>query len=709
MRLHPLAFALALALAPDARAAGPDAAAATAPEVSASAATDTEAESAADDAETLGTIQVTATRRAESTLEVPVAVTVVGKDELRKLGPQTVMDVLHGEPGTFVQQTTPGQAVIIVRGLKGSEVLHLVDGFRLNNAIFRNAPNQYVALVDGQMLERVEVVRGPMSALYGGDAMGGVVQLLSLDPRFSGADWQHQAGVRAQYASADQSLLTRVDGAVGNETLVLSGGLTYQNVDDLRVGGGDRLPFTDYISHGGNAKLVWLPAEGHELMFQAQLLEQPKTPRYDELVPGFGQTAPTSSVFLFEPQERALLHARWKLDLSTPLFDRAEFHLGRQRIRDDRRTRDFGSLNEDRERNTVDTDGFTAKAELSWSDAHYLTYGLEYYRDEVASARERRQIRSGALSARPARFPDGSSQDQLGLFATDDWQISDRVDLIYGLRYSRVQSELPPVINGTGVDLDDDDVSGNVGINYALDEGVHLVANAGRAFRAPNVFDLGTFGDRPGNRFNIPNAELKPETVVSFDGGVKFDRGAFSGELIAWRSNYDDKITSVLTGETTSSGRLVTQSRNATELDLWGLEAGLEWRPSDALRVYGTATYTRGDERFDGDEYAADRIPPLFGKLGAAWNWREDVQLEAYAFYAAQQDRLSPRDLVDPRIDPEGTAGWTTINARIGWQPTDALGVTVRLENLGDRRYREHGSGLDEPGRSVIAIADWRW
>lgn len=657
----------------------------------------------------LDEIQVTATRRAEATLEVPVAVTVVGRDEMRALGAQTVMDALHGEPGTFVQQTTPGQAVVIVRGLKGSEVLHLVDGFRLNNAIFRNAPNQYVALVDSQMLERIEVVRGPMSTLYGGDAMGGVVQLLSWDPRFEGGDWQRESGVRAQYASADRSLLTRVEGAVGNDILVLSGGLTYQNTNTLRVGSGESVPFTDFIARGGDAKAVWTPASGHEVLLQAQHYEQPKTPRVDELVPGFGQARPNSSTFLFTPQVRTFQHARWRIDVSTPLFDRAEVHLGHQRIRDDRRARDFGSLNEDRERNTADTDGVTFKAERSLSENHYLTYGVEWYRDEVASFRDRLQIRSGAVSARPSRFPDGSTQRQLGVFVADDWHVTDALDLVFGLRWSRVESDLPPTVNGIGTAVEDDDLSGNVGVNFALSDGLRLVANAGRGFRAPNVFDLGTFGDRPGNRFNIPNPDLKPETVFTVDAGVKFDHGAWSGELIAWRSSYEDKITSVLTGEVLPNGRLVTQSRNATELDLSGFEAGLEWRPSESARLFASATGTRGDERLAGDEYPADRIPPLFGKVGASWRWREDVELEAYAFYAAEQDRLSPRDLIDPRINPAGTPGWTTINARVGWQPTEALGVTLRLENLGDRRYREHGSGLDEPGRSAIAVVDWRF
>ncbi|HVF35546.1 MAG TPA: TonB-dependent receptor plug domain-containing protein, partial [Candidatus Saccharimonadia bacterium] len=146
--------------------------------------------------ETLEEVQVTATRRAESTSDVPAATTIVNAERIREAAAQTAMDLLHGETGTFVQQTTPGQAVIIVRGLKGSEVLHLVDGFRLNNAFFRNAPNQYIALVDGQMLDRIEVVRGPASALYGGDAMGGVVQMFSPEPRFEDGDWSAYGRLR---------------------------------------------------------------------------------------------------------------------------------------------------------------------------------------------------------------------------------------------------------------------------------------------------------------------------------------------------------------------------------------------------------------------------------------------------------------------------------------------------------------------------------
>jgi outer membrane cobalamin receptor len=180
------------------------------------------------------------------------------------------MDALHGEVGTFVQQTTPGQGVVIVRGLKGSEVLHLVDGFRLNNAIFRNAPNQYIALVDGQSLDRIEVVRGPSSTLYGGDAMGGVVQMLTPELRYSGDRWQWNGRLRAIAASADDSLIGRAEFGGGRDGMTFSLGVTSQEVNDLRAGDGRTRPFTGFTQRSGDLRWQFEVAPGHELMLGLQ-------------------------------------------------------------------------------------------------------------------------------------------------------------------------------------------------------------------------------------------------------------------------------------------------------------------------------------------------------------------------------------------------------------------------------------------------------
>ena len=131
---------------------------------------------AADDVVQLEEQQVTASRSEAAAGEVAQAVTVVTRAQIERESPQTWTDLLRGQAGAFTQASGPGQGIVIVRGLKGSEVLHLVDGMRLNNAFFRDAPNQYLSLVDAYAVERIEVqhelVRGSIDRRHPRDEHG---------------------------------------------------------------------------------------------------------------------------------------------------------------------------------------------------------------------------------------------------------------------------------------------------------------------------------------------------------------------------------------------------------------------------------------------------------------------------------------------------------------------------------------------------------
>jgi outer membrane receptor protein involved in Fe transport len=120
------------------------------------------------------------------------------------------------------------------------------------------------------------------------------------------------------------------------------------------------------------------------------------------------------------------------------------------------------------------------------------------------------------------------------------------------------------------------------------------------------------------------------------------------------------------------------------------------------LRLFAVINYTRGEEQADiGPAFPADRIPPLNGKVGLEYFFKGDWRIEPYLLFASSQDRLSPRDVRDPRINPTGTAGWGTLNVSLDWQATSSLQLGLRLENLADKTYREHASGIDAPGRNV--------
>ncbi len=304
---------------------------------------------------------------------------------------------------------------------------------------------------------------------------------------------------------------------------------------------------------------------------------------------------------------------------------------------------------------------------------------------------------TGESTVIPGRYPDQSTMDSAAVYASNRW-VWERFSLEAGLRYSWFEIFLPASAELDATRISPTDFTGDIHFNYQLAPGVHLVSNMGRGFRPPNIFDLGTLGSRPGNRFNVPNTNLKPETVWSYDLGIKSSTGRWQTEAFVWYSDYRDKISSRLTGEVTDEGRLVVTSDNLNKAQLYGVESGLRFLASEEWALYAVVNYTRGEESDPETTVPADRLPPLNGRLGLVFQPGDRWRIEPYLDFASRQDRLSPRDETDPRINPGGTPGWGTLNLLASWQASSVLELGLRLQNIGDRNYREHGSGIDAPG-----------
>jgi outer membrane receptor protein involved in Fe transport len=668
-------------------------------------------EAVIEQARALEHIQVTATRREVTEFDVSAAISRVTRDEVKAESPDVLAEMLRGLPGTFFQQTTPGQGIPVIRGLKGSQVLHLVDGMRLNNAFFRNAPNQYLGLVDAFATERVEVMRGASGALYGADAMGGVVNILTTPVEFEGPEWRHEGNLYSSYASADAAWVVSARSAAGREGLGLSGGITLQDHSDRKTGSGATLTPTAYRSKAADLKLLAAIGGSSELMISAQVLEQPSTPRIDELVPGFGQDEPAAEQFEFMPNRRSFMHMRYRRRADAGWYEDFELHLARQVITDDRLTQDFGSPVLTTEQNESTLDGLTLQFNSTLPGGTLLTWGLEHYADGVASHRQQSSTTETPRSTDVrSRFPNGSSMDSASAYISTEWYPGDRWTIGGGLRYSAFDIRLPAAVDVPATHLEPDDFTGDLRLIYEISDSLHLVGNLGRGFRPPNIFDLGTLGARPGNRFNVANPGLKPESVWSYDLGFKSTGSRWDYEVFAFYLDYTDKITTVPTGETTPDGRTVVRSENRNQVTLYGLEAGLRRLLGERLELYGVFNYTRGKEQDPaGGNFPADRVPPLNGKLGIIFEPFEGLRINGYALFASEQNRLSPRDREDPRINPGGTPGWGTLNLRASWQASDRLQVGLKLENLGDQAYREHGSGIDAPGFNVGVWVNAAW
>lgn len=656
--------------------------------------------------EAIDEIQVTATRRPASTSDVSAAVTLISEDEIRGL--KLTTDALAARPGVFLQQTTPGQGAAIVRGLKGSEVLHIVDGFRLNNAIFRNAPTQYLALVSPGTVERIEVLRGSPASLYGSDAVGGVLQVITRKPSFDSSTlgWRREVGFTVDSAELQRSLHASID--AGTERLAGLLSMDYLETGDRKIGGGERIAPSGYESRSGRAALVFTPDEESEWILDAQFGRQPSTPRIDELVPGFGETEPGSAEFSFEPNERRFVHlkhlrrdgwfeADWTIDL------------GWQQIVDDRISRNFGSDSRRLEQNSSDLYGISVAANDTIDSGSWVA-GIEYYTDEVSSRRDAIDIVTGAEQNVQSRFPDGSEVVQAAVFGNLQYDVSERQVLSGGLRFSSIDVDLAATPFSLPANVELDDWSADLGWNFSVTEQTRLVANLGYGFRAPNVFDLGTLGERPGNRFNIPNPDLTSERITQFDIGVRFTGERLDGELVAWLLDYDDRIASVLTGGVTPDGRDIVQTQNRASATIHGFEGIARLALGERAIAELIINHVRGEQDdANGLSEPGDRIPPLNGRLGVDVAWSEALVLRPFLVFAAEQDRLSARDVRDPRVDPEGTSGWVTFNIDATWQPDDHWFLRVGALNIFDERYRVHGSGIDAPGRNLVLTVRYLW
>jgi outer membrane receptor protein involved in Fe transport len=651
-------------------------------------------------------IFVTATRRPTSTSQISSASSLVDGQTVQKQ--QLTTDALRSLVGVFVQQTTPGQGAAIIRGLRGSSILHLVDGMRLNNAIFRSAPTQYLALVPTSAVDRIEVIRGIPAALYGSEAVGGVVQVVSRIPVFDSSTTKVRREFQASLDTAElqKSLSAVID--AGTKNFASSFSAQYLQTGNRRTGGGERISPSGFDSKSARAVFVATPTDQHSWLLDVQMLEQPMTPRVDELVPGFGQTQPSSSEFFFAPNQRLFAHAQHTRS-DTALGLDWRFDAAWQRIVDDRVTRDFAASKRLRESNRSDLTGLTVSASGESSGTSWIV-GAEIYHDQVRSKRNEEDTTTGERQPVPSRFPDGSTVTQSAIYGSLDRRLSAKHIVSGGLRFSSVKVSLP----GTGVtsaeSLSVSNPSGDLGWIYNASDRWQFVANLGVGFRAPNVFDLGTLGNRPGNRFNIPNTALDSEHVLQGDIGVRFisDRRQFSIVLFSLR--YEDRITSVLTGDVTPEGRDIVQSINAANSSIRGVEAGFTVNVTAAVSAHAILNYARGEQRIVGENREpADRIPPLNGRLSLTLDHGGAWKLESWIASAGRQNRLSARDIRDARVDPMGTAGWGTVGASAQWSPGGGWQISASIENLFDKRYRSHGSGLDEPGRNLSLNVRRAW
>lgn len=690
----------------------------------------------------LDPVIVTATRVEQDVFSVPYTAEVVERDDfITRRAVRTLPEALEETPGVMIQKTSYGQASPFIRGFTGFRTLLLIDGIRVNNATFREGPNQYWSLIDPLTVARLEVVKGPSSVLYGSDAIGGTVNAITRTPELrevtravlgKGADGKtrlvSESGARSfeahprayyRYGSAENSHIGRGEISLSlNPVAALLGGATYRNFDDLRGGRGIGLQENSaYTEIDGDVKLLLRPSETLDITAAFQRVEQNNVPRTHSTVfsKSFAGTDIGTDLRRDLDQIRELAYVRFALREPAAWIDEAQLTLSFHRF-DEAQDRITSSGRREITGFTDDQYGVLLGLR-SASPIGTLSYGVEYYHDEVSSF-GRDFSASGSLTRiRPrGAVADDASYDLLGIYLQDQFQLGDRVEITAGVRYSYAAAEAgvvdpdPADARSLGpLDESFDDFTGSLRARFDVMENWNFFGGVSQGFRAPNLSDLTSFELARSGEQETPAPDLESEHYIAYEIGTKARIESIRANLYAayFYTQIDDQIIRFPTGRVIDGANEVTKA-NVGDGYVQGVEVGADWNFYRGFTLFGSFTWQEGEvDTFVADDLVrrpASRIHPLGGIAGLRWR-SEDGQywLEGVAQFSRHQDRLSPGDAADTqRIPPGGTPGYDVYTLRGGWQVTPQWQLTGALENVTNEDYRIHGSGLNEPGFNAV-------
>lgn len=675
-------------------------------------------------------LTITATRSAlVERLSRAEAMSLVVPELSDRGGGLVTAHLLQDVPGAHVQQTSAGQGAVILRGLVGNQVLYLVDGVPMNNGTYRDGPGQYLATIDPETIERIEVVRGPASVLYGSDAQGGVVNLITQPHPFRG---QTSVRVAGNGSTADRGGRARVSaGAMGGRWSLALGG-TLQSAGDLRAGDGlgPQVP-TGFEAYGLDGRFTYLFGHEQSLTASFQHFQMDDVPRFDRYVSfrateGLGADAEHR----FDPQTRQLGYARYRLARGTGALAGLEVTAslsiqreGRSRIR--RLVSGAPSDTRERWRDDVYTPGVSVVGSSivpAGDRALTLTWGGEFYHDALESRGFEDDLQAGttALIVResangPAiptgNFPDGASGNRMGSFLSAEIQLFPAIALSAGARWSRFRNVADVGTQfGSRVENVSSDVTGQLGVVVAPHARWRVAARLAEGFRAPNLYDLTRVGPVPGG-IAVPNPSARPERSLSVDLSLRYGDPVSAFDVTVYTMTIDgfiDRAPGVFRGDTLFNGERVFQAVNVGSARVRGLEIeGIRFVGPVRLRT--SAFYTYGaQEDASGITEPMSKIPPLNGTASVRWMFAgQPLWVEYLLRWATKQTRLGSRDSSDPRIPSGGTPGYAVHGVRAGARVAPDVNVSAGLENVTDELYRGHASGVDSAGRHVWVGLSW--
>ncbi|MFH0777001.1 MAG: TonB-dependent receptor [Candidatus Eisenbacteria bacterium] len=674
-------------------------------------------------------IVVTASRYERNSFALPQTVSIATRDGIERGTPQTFSDLLRDMPGVDLSDAGPFRTRPVIRGMFGSRVLILVDGEPLNNTRESTFSGAELALLDVDQTERVEVVHGPGSVLYGSDALGGVINIITRKPVASGSGplGLGLAGrLQLGYATVDEQKRMRLEfgSKVGSLDFLLGGGFReasdYKSPDGTVINSGlgraDDLNFKADYGFLGKHRL------GLDVIrFRADEIGYPGTP--NEQMPRL--------FFPFHNRDKVALEYEAKnLSPRLPSLRAGAYYQKLAKEFDSDLTIPAGpgmKLNSFSQTfSEVERQGLSFQQLFLTSKDRFSILGFEYHRESVDGNRISRTTMSLNDTTVVFDIEDESSTvpknnlDAIGVFLSNELSLLERSVVTSGLRYDyfRTRTERTPDYMDTRLvppqpfesrTQNLSSLNGSLGLVHRLSNHINLVGNVASAYRAPNVVEKYFFGRASGSEFVIPNYDLKPEKSANTDLGVKFSSTHFGGSVAFFQSWFRDFIELESTGDSVevSPGEFLDEWHyiNIAKAQIRGVEAELKGTLPRNFFGFCNVTYTRGhNTTLDQPLF----VPPLKLVVRLGWKQRDDrFRIESNLRYVAEQNRV-PKDSEGKYIDRLPTPSFTLLSLESSLRLFKGQTLAVRINNLTNETYSEPYNASSpynpvvEPGRNLV-------
>ncbi len=672
----------------------------------------------------------------------------INKKTVQFQNPQTSSDLLANTGQVFVQKSQLGGGSPKIRGFSANSVLLVVDGVRMNNAIFRSGNLQNIINIDPNALESSEVIFGPGSVLYGSDALGGVMDFHTITPNWSTDDVTDiTANGLIRYSTAANERTGHLDLSVSQKKFTFFHSSTFTAFDDLKAGGNrsggyenefERTFFVQRINgqdqlirnedvnvqkfSGFNlfstiSKVKYRLNSNADINYGFYLSTTSDIPRYDNLTETIRVDSDSldNAEWYYGPQKWQMHNLRLNFYKSSAIFDQARINLAYQKFVESRNDRSFGDDRLRTRTEKVDMYSISLDLDKEFTKSN-LYYGLDFYYNDIRSNAFRRDITTGVVSETSTRYPDGGSvYSSFAVYASYVNKLTKQVTFNSGVRFNAVHlsgtttDSIAVTNNASKIDLTNSALNGSFGLAINLNNENKISSNISTGFRAPNVDDVGKVFDL-GNSLIVPNPNLDPEYSVSYELAYQRKTDLSFFKVVTFYSRLFDAIIDGpfdLNGSeqvTIDDEELEVFAKvNTGNAEIYGASVIYTTEVSDKWAISKAISYTGGVDITN--DQPLRHTTPIFGKATVIFKqnkWRSEFYIE----YNSDRDRDEIPDAEIVRkpylYTDSGTPGWYTLNLKTSYQINESINLNAGVENILDKHYRPYTSGISAPGRNFI-------